>query len=37
VEIMGKYQRGVDLNESQIDKITSFLKALSGELVDYGI
>jgi len=32
VEIMGKYQRGVDLNESQIDKITSFLKALSGRV-----
>ncbi len=37
IEIMAKHQRGLVLNQEQVNSIAAFLKSLSGELVDYGI
>lgn len=36
VAIVGKYQLGVELREDEIDKIVSFLEALTGEFKDWG-
>jgi cytochrome c peroxidase len=33
--LMGRYQIGVDLSESQIDAIEAFFKTLEGDLVDF--
>ncbi len=35
IEIMGKYQRGLDLNQRQIKEIAAFLKSLNGQLIEY--
>jgi cytochrome c peroxidase len=37
IKIMAKYQLGVDLTKEQLDALEAFLKALDGEIVDYGI
>ncbi len=35
VYIMGKYQLGMELSETQIDEITAFLGSLEGDVVEY--
>jgi len=35
ISLMGTYQVGVDLTESQLDNMEDFLKSLDGEIVDY--
>ena len=37
MEIMAKYQLGIDLTKEQLDALEAFLKSLNGEIVDYGI
>ena len=37
IEIMAKYQVGVDLTQEQLDALEAFLKSLDGEIVDYNI
>ncbi|BAF69661.1 cytochrome-c peroxidase [Nitratiruptor sp. SB155-2] len=37
IRIMGKYQRGLELNKEQIDSIEAFLHTLEGNIIDYGI
>ncbi len=35
IEIMSKYQIGVDMSKEQLDAMEAFLKSLDGELVEY--
>jgi len=35
VYIMGKYQLGLELTDTQIDEIIEFLKTLEGDVIDY--
>jgi len=37
ISLMGTYQIGVDLTESQLDNMEDFLKSLDGEIVDYNL
>lgn len=37
ISLMGTYQVGVELTESQLDSMEDFLKSLDGEIVDYNL
>ena len=37
IQIMGKYQLGLDLTKEQLDALEAFLKSLDGEIVDYNL
>ncbi|MEA2090935.1 MAG: cytochrome c peroxidase [Campylobacterota bacterium] len=37
IEIMSKYQVGVDMSKEQLDAMEAFLKSLDGELVNYNL